>query len=123
LDTNRSMRTPPLALAVPLSANVRETAPPRKFSVEGEQATAAREPIIKPSPRSPRPLTEVTSKAKRRFFTAEYKRKIRSSEMMVDGRSSQHPIWPRGGLEPGLDKRPRSQAEPRHARRQPLFEL
>src|SRR5258708_7882954 len=35
-----------------LSANVRETAPRPKFSVEGEQA-AARDDIIEPSPRSP----------------------------------------------------------------------
>jgi hypothetical protein len=37
----------------PLSANVRETDARSKVSVEGEQAKAAREFIIEPSPRSP----------------------------------------------------------------------
>ena len=36
-----------------LSANVRETDARSKFSVEGEQAKAARDDIIEPSPRSP----------------------------------------------------------------------
>jgi hypothetical protein len=36
-----------------LSANVRETASRPKFSVEGEQATAARDDINQPSPCSP----------------------------------------------------------------------
>jgi hypothetical protein len=38
-----------------LSANVRETVARSKFSVEGEQAKAARDDIIEPSPRSPAP--------------------------------------------------------------------
>ncbi len=41
------------AIAPPLSANVRETDARSKFSVEGEQAKAARDDIIEPSPRSP----------------------------------------------------------------------
>lgn len=46
-----------------------------EFSVEGEQAKAARE-FIESSPQSPARPTEVTSKAKRRFFTVDYKRKV-----------------------------------------------
>ena len=38
-----------------LSANVRETAAPPEFSVEGEQAKAARDHVVKPCPRSPSP--------------------------------------------------------------------
>ena len=63
--------------ACTLSANMRETAPRSKFSVaEGEQAIA-REFIELFHPLHPEPVpTEVVAKAKRRRFTAEYKRKI-----------------------------------------------
>jgi hypothetical protein len=59
----------------PLPANVRETAPRPTLSVEGEQATAARDDINH-LPVPPRFPTEVTSKAKRRRLTAEHKTKV-----------------------------------------------
>ena len=57
----------------PLSANMGETVNPRKFSVEGESGM---ERMTHGAGSSAAPETEVVAKAKRRRFTAEYKRKI-----------------------------------------------